>query len=274
MKRLLIGGVALLAACSAWAQDLAPVIDHQPTARAARGQPLEIQARITSVSGKAIYEPTVLVRVAGISGFSRVSMHRVAGSSDVYAAEVPAALTTGDFDYYIEAFDEDGNGPGRAGTPEYPLHVAVGGSGAATPPPPPVTAQPAQTQPAGQGLLEGQQLKFAGQDPRTMDTGNGKIIVGSVLSGVGIVALIYAIVTLNASSAYYAAGDSTDGAAALGFGALALVAGIALAATGAVLLAIGLVRQFRYVAAMKEAGLSIRLEQRPHATVVALAMRF
>jgi hypothetical protein len=52
-------------------------------------------------------------------------MRTVPGSDVLYEAEVPAALISGDFDYYIESFDSEGDGPGRVGTPEMPLRVLI-----------------------------------------------------------------------------------------------------------------------------------------------------
>src|SRR5207245_2073373 len=89
-----------------------------------------------------IFQPMVFIRVAGITGFTRVQMNPVAGVNDLFTAEVPMSLTAEDFDYYIEAFDEDGNGPARVGSPESPLHVSVGAAG------PPSVARPAPPPPA------------------------------------------------------------------------------------------------------------------------------
>src|SRR5260370_23093511 len=48
------------------------------------------------------------------------------GAAGDYAVEIPAALVSADaLEYYIEAWDNAGNGPARAGSPESPLPVKV-----------------------------------------------------------------------------------------------------------------------------------------------------
>ena len=42
-----------------------------------------------------------------------------------YSATLPGATLTGNIEYYLETYDNDGNGPARAGSPEAPYHVAV-----------------------------------------------------------------------------------------------------------------------------------------------------
>jgi hypothetical protein len=197
----------------AQAQELAPQIDHQPLTKAARGSPLSIRARIVSLSGKPIFEPTVFIRVPGIAGYTRIAMHSVTGIADLFSGEVPASLTSGDFDYYIEAFDEDGNGPARVGSPESPLHVAVGAGTRGTapsrtrPPPqpeasPPVavsTDRPTQTPPNDTGASTPQ--RAPAEAVATTPPSRGKplapgIILGS-LAGVGAVTGIVLAVLLN-----------------------------------------------------------------------------
>ncbi len=118
--------VALVAAgSSVSAQELAPKIDHAPLARAARGEPAIIRARIVSMSGKPVFEPALFVRIQGLTGYSRLPMRAEGLIKNVHIAEIPSSMTSGNFDYYLEAYDEDGNGPGRAGSPETPFHVAV-----------------------------------------------------------------------------------------------------------------------------------------------------
>jgi hypothetical protein len=245
---------AIAAACAvastSLAQDLTPKIDHQPAVRSPQGS-VEIHARITSVSGKPIYQPVVMVRVPGITGFSRIPMNPVADSKDLFGAEVPASISNGDFDYYIEAFDEDGNGPARSGSPEKPIHVAVAQPSAGTAPPPPPPP----------GLLDGERLKFAGQDPRLMDKGIGKIVTGSILGALGVASFVTAYFAFSAASSDYAAcpPDSTDGDVLNGVGYIFVIAGIALIAVGVTLIVVGAVHHSRYVEAMKTAGFEAAL---------------
>jgi hypothetical protein len=133
-SRAVVFAAVTMVAFAARAQNLAPLIDHQPIFQVNRGAPVTIQAQIRSQSGKAIFEPTVYVRLAGISGFARVAMAPVGGALNLYAAILAPSLVSSEFDYYIEAYDNDGNGPGRAASPDRPFHVTA----AAPPPPPPV----------------------------------------------------------------------------------------------------------------------------------------
>lgn len=98
----------------------APVVEHTPVAAHDGKGPVVISARITDDS--AIYEPTLVVRMAGAAtGFTRVPL--VKGEGETYSAEVPAALLSGDVEYLVEAFDENGNGPSRVGDESAPLKI-------------------------------------------------------------------------------------------------------------------------------------------------------
>lgn len=133
MRRVSAFGVLFLlfAGTSARAQELAPRVDHLPVAGATRGTPVEIRALIASPAGHAVFEPAVFVRLPGLPRFTRLAMQPETQIQDLFAATVPAALVTADFDYYLEAFDAQGNGPGRAGSPEKPFHIAVAAPAAA-----------------------------------------------------------------------------------------------------------------------------------------------
>lgn len=127
--------------------DLAPRLDHKPLKSARLGASVAIQANIVSLSGKAIYQPTVFVRPADLTSFVKVDMKSDPRIQGLFSAEIPATLITGDFDYYVEAFDEDGNGPSRVGSPDAPLHVSVSGPRSDVPvrttaPPPRPAPQP------------------------------------------------------------------------------------------------------------------------------------
>ena len=74
---------------------------------------------------------------------------------DGYEAVIPAEQVTKAVVYFIEAFDEQGNGPAREGTPEQPIRVLVydPDEGAPPPPPPPgVLPPPVVTNPSGGGI--------------------------------------------------------------------------------------------------------------------------
>jgi hypothetical protein len=124
---------------AARAQDLSPKIDHQAVAAATKGEPLILRARLVSMSGMPIAEPAAFVRLPGVTGFSRLPMKPDLAFQGLYAAEIPASYVVGDLDYYLESFDADGNGPGRAGSPEAPFHVVVSAPAPAAAAPAPVS---------------------------------------------------------------------------------------------------------------------------------------
>ena len=102
----------------------APVMTHVPTPCPAAVDgivaPCVVEATIVDVSG--VFDPTLLVRLRGVSAYERVGMKPVAGRADVYSATVPPAIAAaGDVEYLIEAFDVQGNGPARAGEEAAPL---------------------------------------------------------------------------------------------------------------------------------------------------------
>lgn len=144
MTRLAASCIAVLAALTAapaWAADEAPpVITHVRVTQAPKGQALTIRARIEDAS--EIFAPSVYVRPKGARDYDNIGMRKVL---DAYEALVPAEQVDGDLQYFIEAFDEHGNGPAREGSPEAPIEIEVydpkkgppGGVVAVPPPPPP-----------------------------------------------------------------------------------------------------------------------------------------
>lgn len=114
---MLAAGPALAAA-----PDPTPLVAHEPLATFKKGEAVSIKARIRSPVGKQIFSPTAFVKAPGHKP-ARVPLLPIAGEIDSYAASIPANLLQGDFEYYVEAFDEEGNGPGRMGGPEAPMKV-------------------------------------------------------------------------------------------------------------------------------------------------------
>src|SRR5207244_5888953 len=87
----------------------------------------------TGVQGAA-----VMFRHAGERGYRTLPMGNIGG--DDYTATIPAARTTSDLEYYVEAVDQYGNGPARSGAPNVPYGVKVmDGSPAAVPAPAPAS---------------------------------------------------------------------------------------------------------------------------------------
>jgi hypothetical protein len=137
-QRLVYATVALALSVAAAAQDLSPRVDHVPIKQVKHGDAFVVRALIVSQSGKPIFEPMLYLRLSGFSGFTHVPMKADPQMKDVFEARVPAEHVSGDFAYYVEAYDEDGNGPGRVGSPQAPLAVTIVA--------PPVIDRPVQVQ--------------------------------------------------------------------------------------------------------------------------------
>lgn len=100
----------------------APSITHAAVARAVRGQPLEVAARILGENG--VSRAAVFYRRAGETSYRSLPMGDL--GEGAYTATLPASLVSSDLEYYLEAFDKDGNGPARSAGPAAPYRVAVG----------------------------------------------------------------------------------------------------------------------------------------------------
>lgn len=158
----------------------APIITHAPPAGHDGAGPLRLEATIVDEAG--VFDPAVLVRSPG-GAFERIAMQPVADKPDTYVAEVPAALLAGDLEYLIEAYDENGNGPARAGDEAAPLRIAR----VAAAPPPPITPPPPTDPGVGPSTDEG------GDDALLWGAG---IAVGSVIllgAAAGIGLAVYAL---------------------------------------------------------------------------------
>jgi hypothetical protein len=137
MRALAAASFALLLASAVRAEDTAaPLIEHKPVTSTERGAKyVEIFARITDQSK---FFPQVFYRYGSGSFEKPLDMKPVKGKKDEYGAAVPVK---GDLvEYYIEAYDEYGNGPGRAGDPEKPYRVDTTGEGGAVAAAPPAPA--------------------------------------------------------------------------------------------------------------------------------------
>jgi hypothetical protein len=144
MRRLSLAAALLVAtfAFAARADDTQPpLIRHVPVAKAMKGDSVSISAQMEDQS--EIFAPTLYFRYPGARGYSSIAMAR---KGDSFVASVQA---TADIEYWIEAYDEFGNGPTREGSPERPHKVAVADKVSAprpapvarveAPPPPPTT---------------------------------------------------------------------------------------------------------------------------------------
>lgn len=137
-----LGG--LFAAPAMAADTSPPVITHVPVAHAPEGQAISIRARIEDQG--EIFAPSVYVRPVGAKEFDNIAMRKVL---DAYEAIIRAEQVDGDLEYFIEAFDEVGNGPAREGSPELPKRIKIYDPAegppdavAVAPPPPAIVAPP------------------------------------------------------------------------------------------------------------------------------------
>jgi hypothetical protein len=139
--------VAFVSTAARAADNKAPVITHTPITSVAPGDFVKVMAKITDESK---FFPQVFFRY-GTSGpyESPLDMKPVKGEPHMFGANIEAKGAV--VEYYIEAYDELGNGPGRSGDPDKPLHVRVGAEEpkvsaapppAATPSPGPAAAPP------------------------------------------------------------------------------------------------------------------------------------
>lgn len=122
----------MLPASAEAADDAPPVIKHTPVLKAEPGSAVDITAQITDPGGVAL--PRLYFRPAGRAEYSSVSM--VAGDKGRYVGTLPAMVVTDTgVEYYLEAFDAQGNGPTHHGTPQAPHRITVVKRTAAPPPP-------------------------------------------------------------------------------------------------------------------------------------------
>ena len=110
-----------LAPAVAFARDTTPpTITPEQVTAPAPGQPVVVAAKILDASG--IFEPSVYWRRVGAKEFDNAQMTGAGG--DYRASFLPPDGTTA-VEYYIEAFDTEGNGPARVGAPEAPLTLTL-----------------------------------------------------------------------------------------------------------------------------------------------------
>ncbi|HEY4771150.1 MAG TPA: hypothetical protein VIH51_11015, partial [Myxococcales bacterium] len=78
-----------------------PAITHAALTQALRGKPVEINARLVGDTG--VQDAAVMFRHAGEKDYKALPMGNI--GADDYTATIPAAMTTSDVEYYVEAFD-------------------------------------------------------------------------------------------------------------------------------------------------------------------------
>jgi hypothetical protein len=122
LQLLLVGLAPALVSIPAHAQvadTKPPVIHHTPITSATNGDTVSITAQIIDES--EVFGATLWYRTVGSSTYTSVELTR---KGDLWGAAIPINQDT---QYWLEAYDEFGNGPTRAGTPEKPfvIHAAA-----------------------------------------------------------------------------------------------------------------------------------------------------
>lgn len=158
-----------------------PSIIHVPIPAARRDAEVRFEADIHDKSG--VFAPLVYWRRVGQAEWSTLPLKGAGG--DRFIAALPSFEVSADIEYFVEAYDAQGNGPVRFGSYEKPLRIVVEGVQAAEMAPGP--AAPAAPAPA-----------FA---PPADDEG-GELPLGPMLTAGGGVALaaLGAALYLSASS--------------------------------------------------------------------------
>ncbi len=113
---------AMIVASPSQARDRkAPEIKHKAVHQAFRGQPLKIKAKITDRSG--LFEPTLYYRTGHSGTFKRLPLEL---QGKLYQASIPASDLSGkSVEYFIESYDQQGNGPARFASPNKPIKVII-----------------------------------------------------------------------------------------------------------------------------------------------------
>ena len=121
---MVLATALLLSAVPAWADNDAPQIVHEPCEQYQKGVTYEVVARFYDAS--PIFDPKVVFR-RGRGKWNNRPFERQSGS-DNFVAKIPANfLKKGRIQYFIEVFDENGNGPARFGSVDAPVVLTVGG---------------------------------------------------------------------------------------------------------------------------------------------------
>lgn len=99
-----------------------PAVTHDEVKSGRVGVPVVVRATIADPSG--VFDPAVLYRVGGEGEFLRLSMEGGEGGG-AYEAVIPGEVVSDDLEYFIEAFDQRGNGPARYADADLPVKVPV-----------------------------------------------------------------------------------------------------------------------------------------------------
>jgi hypothetical protein len=97
-----------------------PTIVHEACPEFAKGKPFIVQARFEDES--QLYDPQVVYRLGPSSRWKQVLFAKEAGSED-FTATIEVGDLIGAIEYYVQVFDEHGNGPARMGSADAPIEV-------------------------------------------------------------------------------------------------------------------------------------------------------
>jgi tetratricopeptide (TPR) repeat protein len=99
-----------------------PILTHQAVKSAYRGHPVRLTARVVD-ERSGVATPQACWRNLYKKDFECQPMGKI--GEDQYGIEVPAKAVNDGFAYYLEAYDNNDNGPARSGAPELPNSVMV-----------------------------------------------------------------------------------------------------------------------------------------------------
>lgn len=183
-----------------------------------------LEARMVSTVGRKVFEPAAFVRPVGEAEFTRLPLSPM--PDDRYRAALPPALAGKDCEYFLEAFDEDGNGPFRKGGPDRPIRLTK-----PTAQPAPHPAQPKQpTAKLEEPARKGRPLRAAGIG---LVAGGAALVVAGAVCG-GLALKDFETEKATTDPAVYASSKSAAKAEALaadvllGAGAVAAIVGVIL----------------------------------------------
>ena len=88
-----------------------------------KGQSFDVLARFEDES--QLFDPKVIYRTRSDSHWKHAAFTKSAGTED-FRANIKARELRGPLEYFIEVFDEYGNGPARMGSPDAPILVSTG----------------------------------------------------------------------------------------------------------------------------------------------------
>ena len=93
-----------------------PVIGFKPCEAFQKDRPFTVVARFADQS--ELYEPKLVYHLASDKTWKHVNFTR---DGELWRATIAKNELTGALEYFVEVFDENGNGPSRVGSPDAPL---------------------------------------------------------------------------------------------------------------------------------------------------------